>query len=129
MRHDAPMTGPGLLAQQRDSAEAALRHSDLRRAARTTVAFMGPLLLAHLGVISGPVMFAAISAQNVALMDIRGAYGVRANLLLAKTAILVGATWLGFAVAGHALAAVLATALIALFMGLWRHLSSDYGPS
>jgi uncharacterized membrane protein YccC len=110
-------------------AEREALYPDLARALRTTVAFMVPVILSLLGVLTGPVLFAAIAAQNVALIDIRGDYRVRLGLLLGKAAILTAATWLGCAVGGSLPAAVLATALIALGMGLWRHLSTDYGPS
>jgi uncharacterized membrane protein YccC len=123
------MKASGLLAGIGQFAERESLLPDLRRALRTTAAFMAPLLLAHFGLLAGPVVFAAIAAQNVAMIDIRGAYRVRINLLLAKAVILAGATWLGCAAAGSLAGAVLATAVIALAMGLWRHLSTDYGPS
>ncbi|MDB6167492.1 MAG: rane protein [Verrucomicrobia bacterium] len=123
------MKARGLFAGPGDFAERQAFLSDLRRGARTTVAFMGPLLLAHFGWLEGPAVFAAIAAQNVALMDVRGAYHVRVNLLLAKTLILAGATWFGFVASGSVIGAVAATAVVAFFMGAWRHLSADYGPS
>jgi uncharacterized membrane protein YccC len=123
------MKATGLLAGVGRFAERESLLPDLRRALRTTAAFMAPLLLSYFGLFAGPVVFAAIAAQNVALIDIRGAYRVRIQLLLAKAVILAGATWLGCAAAGSLPAAVLATALIAVSMGLWRHLSTDYGPS
>jgi len=104
-------------------------YPELGRAMRTTVAFMAPLILAYYGGLKGPVLFAAIAAQSVALIDIRGDYRVRLGLLLGKAAILTAATWLGCVAGSGLLSAVLATGLIALGMGLWRHLSSDYGPS
>ncbi len=110
-------------------AEREALYPELGRALRTTVAFMVPLILGHYGLLTGPVVFAAIAAQNVALIDIRGDYGVRLGLLLGKALILTAATWLGCMVGGSLVAAVLATALIAVGMGLWRHLSADYGPS
>ncbi|MDB6127096.1 MAG: rane protein [Verrucomicrobia bacterium] len=123
------MKGRGLISGVNDFAQQQSLLPDLRRATRTTAAFMAPLLLAHFGIISGPVTFAAIAAQNVAMMDVRGPYRVRVSLLLAKTVILGGATWIGFTASGSLLGAVLATALIAMFMGVWRHFSTDYGPS
>lgn len=119
----APLAGIDKLAERE------ALYPDLGRAMRTTVAFMVPLVLAYYGVLSGPVIFAAIAAQNVALVDIRGDYRVRLGLLLGKAVILTAATWLGCVAGGSLLAAVLATGLIALGMGLWRHLSTDYGPS
>ena len=123
------MKATGLLAGVGQFAERESLLPDLRRALRTTAAFMPPLILSHFGLLAGPVVFAAIAAQNVALIDLRGPYRVRIQLLLAKAVILAGATWLGCTAAGSLAGAVLATALIALSMGLWRHLSTDYGPS
>lgn len=102
---------------------------DLGRGVRCTVAFMVPLGLAFAGKLPVDVLFAALTAQNIALVDVRGSYALRFTLLAAMTAVLVGAAALG-SLATHPLGAALAaTLLIALASGLWRHLSSDYGPS
>ncbi|MDB6094399.1 MAG: rane protein [Verrucomicrobia bacterium] len=123
------MRASGLFAGVGEFAERESLLPDLRRATRTTAAFMAPMVLAHWQLLAGPVIFAAIAAQNVALVDVRGAYRMRVSLLLTKALVLAGSTWLGCVAAGSPAGAVLATALIALTMGLWRHLSSDYGPS
>lgn len=100
---------------------------DLGRAIRATVAFMVPLLLAIAGWLPIEVTFVAIAAQNIAMVDVRGAYRLRLALLLAMTAVFVGAAALGTVVSEHLPAALLATVLVAACGGLWRHLSSDYG--
>jgi uncharacterized membrane protein YccC len=123
------MKATGLIAGVGRFAQRESLRPDLRRGLRATAAFMAPLVLAHFGLLAGPVVFAAIAAQNIALVDVRGAYRIRVSLLLAKAVILAAATGLGSLAAGSLPGAVLATALIALSMGLWRHLSSDYGPS
>lgn len=102
---------------------------DLSRAIRATVAFMVPLLLAARGWISIEVSFVALAAQNIAMVDVRGAYRLRLALLLAMTAVFVGDAALGALAAQNLYAAVAATAFVALCGGLWRHLSSDYGMS
>jgi uncharacterized membrane protein YccC len=102
---------------------------DLGRAIRATVAYMVPLLLAVTGWLSIEVSFVALAAQNIAMVDVRGDYRLRFGLLLAMTAVFVGAAALGTVVAGSLAAALVATALIALSGGLWRHLSADYGMS
>ena len=102
---------------------------DLGRAVRATVAFMVPLVLAATGRLSIEVSFVALAAQNIALVDVRGDYRLRLALLLAMSAVLAGATALGALTANHLLAAVIATAFIAVCGGVWRHLSSDYGMS
>lgn len=109
------------------SAEASLR-PDLSRAVRATVAFMVPLLLAYAGWLRLEVLSVAIVAQNVAMVDVRGDYRLRFALLLSMVAVFVGATALGMLAAHHLVLAVLATAVLALAGGLWRHLSNDYGP-
>jgi hypothetical protein len=72
----AAMNGNGLMAEVGGFAERESLLPDLRRALRTTAAFMAPLLLARFGVLTGPVVFAAIAAETVALLDVRGAYYV-----------------------------------------------------
>jgi len=102
---------------------------DLSRALRATVAFMVPLLLAVAGWLPIEVTFVALAAQNIALVDVRGAYRLRFALLLAMTAVFVGAAALGTLTSEHLPAALLATAAMVAVGGVWRHLSSDYGMS
>jgi len=127
--HHGRMNAKRLLARLGQWAEQEALFPDLRRGSRATVAFMAPLLLAHFGLLAGPVVFAAMAAQNVAQVDVRGAYRVRISLLLAKSVILAAAAGLGHLAAGSLLLATLSTALLAVAMGAWRHLSPDYGPS
>jgi len=102
---------------------------DWGRAWRCTFAFMVPLLLAVAGRLPVEMIFAAVAAQNIALVDVRGGYALRFTLLLAMSAVMAGAAGLG-ALATHPLAlALAATALVAAGTGLWRHLSTEYGPS
>jgi uncharacterized membrane protein YccC len=63
------------------------------------------------------------------MADVRGAYSLRFSLLLAVAFILAGCAGLGGLLASHLPAAVAGMALVALAGGLWRHLSTDYGPS
>jgi len=99
------------------------------RALRATLACMAPLLLGLGGWLPVDVAFMAIAAQNLALVDLRGAYPLRLTLLLAMTAVFAIAAAGGSLVAGHLPLAVAATAGLAILGGLWRHLSPDYGPS
>src|SRR3954447_20327252 len=96
---------------------------DLGRAVRATIAFVVPLVLALRGWLPVEVAFAAIAAQNINFVDVRGAYPLRLAVLVAMSLVLVGATWLGTISGGSTLAAVAATVGIALLAGLWRHLS------
>ena len=98
------------------------------RALRATVAFMVPLLLAATGRITGlEAMFASFAGHAIASLDIRGAYAVRLTFFAGMTAILTGAAWLGVRGSAGLLLAVLATGLVALGAGVWRHLLGEYG--
>jgi len=102
---------------------------DIGRGLRCMASFMAPLALGLTGRLPVEMIFAAMAAQNVANVDVRGSYGLRLSLLLSMTVILAGSAAMG-ALAGPSLAASLAaTVVIGLGAGLWRHLSSDYGPS
>src|SRR6185436_431883 len=98
-------------------------------AIRATVGFMVPLLLAAGGWISFDMSFVALAAQNIAMVDVRGDYRLRLALLLTMAAVFVGAAAMGATVSDNTTVAVLATGLMAVCGGVWRHLSSDYGPS
>jgi uncharacterized membrane protein YccC len=102
---------------------------DLGRAIRCTFALMPPLLLAATGRLPVETAFAALAAQNVAMIDVRGAYSLRFTLLLAVAFALAGCAGLGGLLASHLPAAVAGMAVVAIAGGLWRHLSTDYGPS
>ena len=98
------------------------------RAFRATVAFMVPLVLAALGLVTGPQgVLASFAAHAVAGLDIRGAYGLRISLILGVSALFTGAAWLGALAVGSLAMAVAATGLIGLGAGLWRHLLGEYG--
>src|SRR4051794_15879125 len=109
--------------------DAAAFQPDLSRGLRATVAFMVPLLLALRGWISLDVSLIALTAQSIALIDVRGDYWFRFALVVAVAAVFTGAAAMGAAVSGQILFAVLAMGLMAALGGVWRHLSSDYGAS
>ena len=117
----------GLFARTRDSLERARVQPDLNRAGRCVVAFMVPLLAAIGWHLPFEAAFAAIAAQNIAIVDVRGSYPLRFGLLLTMAAVLAAATWLGSVSSGNLVFAVGAVALVSLAGGLWRHLSTDYG--
>lgn len=102
---------------------------DLNRAIRGTAALMVPLLLGRAGRLPLEAAFAVLAAQNVAIVDVRGAYSLRFTLLLAMTAVLAASAALGGLGAEGILYAVAGMGVISLASGLWRHLSPDYGPS
>jgi uncharacterized membrane protein YccC len=121
-----PASGPKELFQgilERES----LR-PDLNRAIRGTVAFMVPLLVILFGGVPADVAFPCIAAQTIALVDVRGAYSLRLGLLLAMSVVLAAATALGMLGAESLPLALLGSVIAILAGGLWRHLSSEYGP-
>ncbi len=73
--------------------------------------------------------FLAISAQSVALPDLRGAYAMRVAILATMIVVIAGAVLLGAAVGGSLVWATVSMGALALLGGWWRHLSSDYGPT
>lgn len=108
--------------------EQALLTTDFNRALRSAVAFMVPLIwFQHLGRPDIGI-FVAMAAQNVALIDVRGDYWLRFAVLLTMTCVMAGSAWLGVMTSGSIAAATLATGVLALLGGVWRHFSGDYGP-
>lgn len=102
---------------------------DLGRGCRAAIAFMVPLFLSVAGWLPMEVSMVALAAQNIAMVDVRGAYQFRLGLLFAMTGVFTLAAALGTLASENIYAAVLATVFIALCGGVWRHLSSDYGMS
>lgn len=113
----------------RDFLEQRRLQPDINRGLRATVGFMAPVLVALWWNLPIEAALAAIAAQNIAMVDIRGSYPLRLSLLLAMTAILSGATWLGGLGGASLPLALLVIAIVTLASGVWRHVSPDYGPS
>jgi uncharacterized membrane protein YccC len=101
---------------------------DLNRAIRAVIAFMVPLLATHFGWIHLDPIHACIAAQTIAQVDVRGVYSLRLGLLLAVTLILTGSVFVGTLGEIGLPFALLGTAIVVGAGGLWRHLSSEYGP-
>lgn len=102
---------------------------DINRGLRATAGFMGAFLAASWFHLPIDASFAAIAAQNIAMLDIRGSYPLRLSLLLAMTAIVAGSCWLGGIAGGDLPSSLAAMGLIIVLGGVWRHLSPDYGMS
>jgi uncharacterized membrane protein YccC len=102
---------------------------DIGRGLRCMASFMAPLALGLSGRLPVEMIFTAMAAQNVANVDVRGSYGLRLSLLLSMSIILSASAAMGALAAPSLAASLLATLLVGLGAGLWRHLSSDYGPS
>lgn len=109
--------------------EHSLLTADVARALRSSLAFAGAWIACLLIGQPAAAVFAATTAQNVALTDIRGDYRIRLAVLLTKIAVLAAATLAGVLAAGNPFSASLMMAAIALLGGVWRHLSADYGPN
>ena len=93
-----------------------------------TVAFMVPFGLAAAGLLTGfQAVFASFAAFGIASMHIRGAYGLRITLFLGLSAVFSGSAWLGTLASGNLALAVLATGVIGLSGGFWRHVLGEYG--
>jgi uncharacterized membrane protein YccC len=120
---------PGITGRLVDLAEGESLLPDLNRAARGTFACIVPLLLALTGHLPVEAAYAVLAALSIATVDVRGGYALRFTLLLAMTAILATSAGLGGLVGASLAGAVLGMGLVAGCGGLWRHLSSDYGPS
>jgi uncharacterized membrane protein YccC len=107
-----------------------LRDPSASRALRATAAFMVPLVLAALGLITGTqAVLAAFAGHAIGGLDVRGAYALRLSLLLGISLVLTGAAWLGAEAGASLLLAVAATGLIAMGAGAWRHGLGEYGPA
>lgn len=119
----------GLYARFRHYLEEQRLQPDINRGLRATVGFMGAFFAAAWLNLPLEAPFAAIAAQNIAMLDIRGSYPLRLSLLLAMTAIVAGSCWLGGTASGHLSWALAAMALAIVLGGGWRHLSPDYGMS
>ena len=119
----------GLFARLRHYLEEQRLQPHINRGLRATVGFMGAFLATSWWHLPIEASFAAIAAQNIAMLDIRGSYPLRLSLLLAMTAIVAGACWLGGMAGGHLPSALAAMGLIIVLGGVWRHLSPDYGMS
>ena len=118
-----------LIARTRDFLERKRLQPDLNRAARSTVGFMGPMLAAYWWHLPIEASFAAIAAQNIAQVDVRGSYPLRLSLQQPMTVILASSTMLGGMTSANLPLALGAVVLLMLINGLWRHLNAEYGPS
>jgi len=119
----------GHFARLRHYLEEQRLQPDINRGLRATVGFMGAFLATSWWHLPVEASFAAIAAQNIAMLDIRGSYPLRLSLLLVMTAIFAGAGWLGGVTSDHLPAGLAAMGLVIVLGGVWRHLSPDYGMS
>ncbi len=103
--------------------------TDAARAFRATVAFAVPLMVYHRLNQPAEAMFVSMAALNLSLPDLRGAYRVRLGILVTMTIVACGSALLGVEAAGSLVGAVAAMGIMALFGGVWRHLSAEYGAS
>jgi len=103
--------------------------ADVARACRSTVAFAATWIICLASGHAADAVFAATTAQNLALVDARGDYKVRFALLLSMAAVISLSVLAGMLTGSLLWGAVLATGMMAVLGGVWRHLSGDYGPN
>jgi hypothetical protein len=103
--------------------------ADVTRAFRASVAFAVPLLVYHQMNQSAEAMFVSMSALNLSLPDLRGAYRIRLGILVTMTLVASGSALLGVVATNNMATAIAAMGVVALLGGVWRHLSAEYGPS
>lgn len=118
-----------LISEWREYAQRERLQPDVARAVRCIFAFMGPLLAAHFWKLPIEPLFAAIAGQNIAMMDVRGAYPVRLSLFGGALIALAGFGWLGTLVGDSLIGSLVGVLLLMLATGISRHLSAEYGPS
>ena len=103
--------------------------TDVARALRSSlamaIAWIACLYTGH----PGAILVAAPTAQNVAMLDVRGDYRARLGILLALTLVLSLSAVAGTIGGNYVLTATLFMGLFGLLAGVWRHLSGDYGPN
>src|SRR5215210_906416 len=102
--------------------------TDAARALRSSVAMAATW---YVCLLTGHVAAAFVvtpTAQNVAMLDVRGDYRARIAILVTLTAAIALSVFAGTVAGNSVLAATLAIGVVALLAGCWRHLSGDYGP-
>jgi hypothetical protein len=113
----------------RKAFEHSILTTDVARALRSSVAFVGGWIACLWAGHPEIAPFVATAAQNVALTDVRGDYRVRLAVLLTMTAVMAAAAVAGTVTGGNLFGATLMVGALALMGGAWRHLSGDYGPN
>src|SRR3954469_2543728 len=109
-----------------------LEHSvlttDVARAMRSSAAMAAAWADCLLTGNAAAAFVVAPTAQNVAMLDVRGDYGARVAILLTLTAVMALSVFAGSVVGHSVVAATLMIGVLALLAGCWRHFSGDYGP-
>lgn len=103
--------------------------TDVARALRSSVAFVGAWMVCLVTGHASVAPFMATAAQNIALADVRGDYHARFAILLLMTLVMAAYAWTGTLVGANPVSAILMMGAVGLMGGVWRHLSGDYGPS
>jgi hypothetical protein len=119
----------GVIARWRHAIEEKRLQPDLNRASRAAVAFMGPVLVALWWHAPFEASLAAITAQSLAMVDIRGSYPLRLGLMLTMSGLMAASAWLAGIASTNLPAALAAIALTVALGGVWRRLSPEYGPA
>jgi uncharacterized membrane protein YccC len=123
------------MAPSRDSTPAGkvFEHSvlstDAARAMRSSIALAAAWVACLVAGHPEAIIIAAPTAQNVAMLDVRGDYGVRVAILLTLTIVIAFSALLGTIAGNDIVSATLTIGLLAMLAGCWRHFSGDYGPN
>lgn len=103
--------------------------TDVARALRSSLVMAAAWTVCLLTGHGMAAMVVAPTAQNVAMVDVRGDYRSRLVILLALTLVMAMSVFAGTVTGDNALAATLTIGALALLAGFWRHYSGDYGPN
>ena len=103
--------------------------TDVARAARSSIAFISAWIFCLLTGHATAAVFVATTAQNIAMVDVRGDYRARLAILAFKTVVIAVAVFAGTLTGNNVYSATLMVGALALLGGGWRHLSADYGPN
>src|SRR6478736_2717317 len=101
--------------------------TDVARAFRSSVALGAAWTICLLAGHPLAAIVVAPTAQNVAMLDVRGDYRARLAILLTLTAVMGLSVFAGTLAGSSVLAATLMIGVLALLAGCWRHFSGDYG--
>ena len=113
----------------RDLTDRQILQPSMERAVRSVISFMPPVILAGAGYIS-PMegVMASFAAHSISMLDVRGTYLLRLRILSLQAAIMIGLAWIGGAVGGEVLWAVLVSVSFSFLAGYLRHFLGEYGP-
>lgn len=121
------MVSPRISAKAGKLFEQSVLTTDVARALRSSLALAAAWTACLLTGHADAAMIVAPTAQNVAMLDVRGDYRARLAILLSLTVVMGLSVLAGTLTGNSVLAATLTIGVMALIAGCWRHFSGDYG--